>query len=709
MDNHNQPERSEPRPLAEIFEDLRSLAQCEGALHEISSLIYRDHFVTVDRHDGRVVDDPEYRWSTSKLNTNEILLLLGLMVQSSAKHTFLVQRVGDGFMAGADSLLHEFHARVKADADSTFDPTTHSVIARENSIELLAREAIYYGAAGFYVHQFLKFSRQRYRADTEWLLRNVGISIRPMLEIAKFILDRINARMTAVGHLRANGHHFSKGDLTDSLLIAKEDVRKKFGSKSDAFFSKFVTPITEANEKFNDPFSVNAVALAPIIEMGDNLYVPLQYRLCESIYESPYFWMMGDSAYANVHAKHRGEFVEDRASDILSSVFGSENVHKNVLVARNARERGGEIDVLVSYGEFVIVVQAKSKRVTLKARAGDADALKMDFTGAVQDPYRQALECIELIKTGAKCTIKTGAKCTADDGNVLELHTLPRFFPMVVLGDSFPASTMLSRAMLQRSDEVAPVIWDIGVLDCVARLLPSPIEMLFYLKCRSDSFDRIVSDSEYPYLGYHIQAKLALPAECEMLMLGRDAATVVDDFMIAADVGIKVERPRGILERVKIPVVSDLLRELKTTDPLVASVVIDLYNFSSAALEDISATVLNIREELTATGKAIKAFSIPTESGGITYAVTIRRDSRAAEAACAIGAKHKYDTKSDRWYVVLDSMETENPIDYFGALVWPWVKDENEAKASEQTASIFNSSVQEITVGAAARSRRKKS
>ena len=192
-----------------------------------------------------------------------------------------------------------------------------------------------------------------------------------MLEIAKFILDRINAQMTAVGHLRENGQDFSKGELTASLLIAKEDVRKKFGGKSDAFFGKFVTPITEANEKFNDPFSVNGVALAPIIEMGDYLYVPVQYRLCESIYESPFFWMMGDGAYANVHAQHRGEFVEHTAADILCSVFGSENVHKNVVVARNARERGGEIDVLVAYGEFVIVVQAKSKRVTLKCPSGD--------------------------------------------------------------------------------------------------------------------------------------------------------------------------------------------------------------------------------------------------------------------------------------------------------------------------------------------------
>ena len=95
-----------------------------------------------------------------------------------------------------------------------------------------------------------------------------------------------------------------------------------------------------------------------------------------------------------------------------------------------------------------------------------------------------------------------------------------------------------------------------------------------------------------------------------MMMLERDFATDVNDFMIAADLGIEANRPIGILERLEIPVLSDLLKELKAADPRVASVVVDLYDFSSAALEDLSATILNLREEIAATGKEIKAFSI---------------------------------------------------------------------------------------------------
>ncbi len=404
----------------------------------------------------------------------------------------------------------------------------------------------------------------------------------------------------------------------------------------------------------------------------------------DTIYESPFFWMMGDPEYADIHAEHRGRFLEKKAADILGSVFGVQNVFENVVISEKGGDPKGEIDVLVVYGEFAIVAQAKSKRVTLSARAGDTEALEKDFKGAIQDPYQQALKCIELIKAGAKCITKSD--------NELELHALPRFFAMVVLSDSFPASTVLSRGMLERSNQMAPVIWDIGVLDCVARLLPKPIDMLLYLKYRSDGFANILSDSEYNYLGYHIESKLALPPDINFMELGRDHATVVDNFMVAADLGINADRPVGILEQVNIPVVSELLAKLKNADPRVASVAIDLYEFSSATLKDISRTILEVRAEISATRKAIKAFSIRTVSGGLTYAVVLSLDAKAAEAARVIGAKHKYDSKSDRWYVIVDSVQTNNPIDSLLPLIWPWIEDKGEAHASHQVARMFNSS-----------------
>ncbi|MEH2569624.1 hypothetical protein [Bradyrhizobium sp. AZCC 2289] len=685
------PERSAPRSTAEIFADLRALAQSDGALHEISAIIYRDWVVTVDLQEGRVTDDPEHRWSTSKLNKNELMLLLGLTVQSQSDRTFSVRVADDKFAVLADRLLREFHDRILEDCTPAFDKQSEKFVELPDSIGLKAREAIYFGADSLYLHQFSGFSRLRYRDDATWLLQNAGLSIRPMIDIARFIVDRINGQMTAVGHMRKEGHDFTHSDLTDSLLISKADVRKKFGQKANAFFSKFATPVMAANIGFVDPFAINAVAIAPIIDLGEHLYVPNQYRLYEGIYESPFYWMMGDKSYRDTAAEHRGNFLEKTAAHIFRSVFGANNVYENVTIRDGSKDIAGEVDVLTAYGEFVLVVQAKSKRVTLKARAGDREALKTDFEGAIQSPYRQALECAELIRKGAECVTR--------DGKALALPSLPRLFPVVVLSDPFPASTFLSGTMLERGNNIAPVIWDLGVLDCVARLLPTPIEMIFYLKCRSDVFDKVLSDSEYNFLGYHIRAKLALPDDADWMMLDRDFATVVDDYMIAADVGIEAQRPPGILERLQIPIVSDLLAELKNADPRIASVVIDLYDFSSAALEDLSDRIVELREDVAATGKVIKAFSIPTAQGGLTYAVTRKRDANAARAAEAIGAKHKYDTRKDRWYVVLDSIETENPVDGLLPLVWTWKEDQQEAESSKEVAKLFNSRQETKTIG----------
>lgn len=683
MYEHTNHSRPEPRSFEEILGDLQRLAQSDGALHEISAIIYRDWVVTIDTQEGRVVDDPEYRWSTSRLNTNELLLLLGLSVQATNDRIFAIEANDNTFSDRAGHLLREFHDRILRDSSPLREESPEILVTDPEAIGLIAREAIYYGAESFYLHQFVRFARQRYREDATWLVQNAGLSIRPMIDIANFIIDRINNQMTAVGQLRNEGHEFSHGELTNSLLISKEELRSRYRDKADAFIANFATAATRANTNFTNPFTVNDIAIKPIIDLGDHIYVPNQYRISETIYESPFYWMMRDKAYCNIASENRGKFLEKSTAHIFRSVFGPDNVFENVTVWQNAKHIAGEIDTLVIFGEFALVVQAKSKRITLKARAGDSEALRNDFEGAIQAPYRQAVECID--------HIRNGARCTSIDEEIITFPIVPWFFPVVILSDPFPASTLLSRTLLDRGSNVAPAIWDLGALDCIARLLPSPIEMIFYLKCRSDVFDRALSDSEYNFLGFHIRSKLALSDDIDMLVIERDFATVVDDYMISADVGVTAERPLGILESTNIPIISAMLAELRHADPRLAAVVVELYDASIDALEDLSARILEIRSEVSNTGKAIKAISVQTKSGGLTYAVTRCRDKKAALAAEAIGAKHKYDTKRDRWYVILDSLETSLPIDGLLPLVWPWREDEQEAKSSEQVGQMFNS------------------
>lgn len=673
-----------PRAMDVIFEDLRLLAQSEGALHDISEIIYRDWVVNVDLKQSKVIDAPSERWSTDKLNTNELLLLMGLLVQTPDDRTYANIKIKSEFASNADRLLRELHDRINADAESVFDSESQEFLETPVSLGMFAREAIYYGPAGFYIHQFEKLARNRYKADWIWLLQNAGISIRPMIEIATFIVKQVTAQMDAVGRARRAGEALNNGDLTNSMLISKTLLLRKFGAKVNNFIDKFVTPVSGANAGFITPFSINSASIAPLIDFGDHLYVPSQYRLMECIYENPFYWMVVDKTYGEKAAANRGLFLEDAAAHVMRNVFGKENVFMNARFPDFAGQKGEEIDVLVRYGEFVIVVQAKSKRITLKARAGDPEALRTDFKGAIKDPFEQALASCELIMAGAKCVDA--------DGTTISIPKFPRLFPVVLLSDMFPAATNLSRSMLDRKEgDPAPVIWDIGFFDCVSRMLPTPIEMLFYLKARGDVFDSIISDSEFNFLGYHIRAKLALHPDADLMVIDRDFATVVDDYMISADVGIEPQRPKGVLETIEMPLIGELLSELRTAPPEIAAVVIEFYEFSRAALEAVGQNIAMLREEVAKTRKAIKAFSLQTASGGLTYAVTFDDSERSCAAAASIGRMHKYDTKSDRWYVVVDSISTEGPIDGLQALVWPWVEDSNEAERATRAATRFKS------------------
>lgn len=80
------------------------------------------------------------------------MFLLGLTVQSQSDRVVAVQVEKDTFARRADELLREFHDRILADTRRAIDPETQTVVDRPDSLGLLAREAIYYGANSFYLH-----------------------------------------------------------------------------------------------------------------------------------------------------------------------------------------------------------------------------------------------------------------------------------------------------------------------------------------------------------------------------------------------------------------------------------------------------------------------------------------------------------------------------------------------------------------------------
>jgi hypothetical protein len=177
------------------------------------------------------------------------------------------------------------------------------------------------------------------------------------------------------------------------------------------------------------------------------------------------------------------------------------------------------------------------------------------------------------------------------------------------------------------------------------------------------------------------------------MMLDKEFAEVVEDFMVPHDLGIRPPRPVSILERLEVPIISDLFKSLKKAPPKLASVVIDLYDFSHESLTYIAKTVEALRKEVAA-GKDLKAFSILTQSGGVTYLVCREMNARIRVAAEAIGHKHKYDSKRDRWYIIVDNISTPTPVDALLPLAEKWREDTALADNSRTVDALFNTRLQ---------------
>ena len=170
----------------------------------------------------------------------------------------------------------------------------------------------------------------------------------------------------------------------------KSDVAPEIAS---AVLAGLTAPEPPTNAGFTSLGEFNIAYALPILRSPAGDYISLQtYVVAEALYDSPFYWMAADKSYRDVAFTHRGAFTESLVARRLTAIFGAARVHCNVNIYSNGN-RIGEIDVMVLFADRAIVIQCKSKKLTLEARKGNDLQLRGDFKKSVQDAYDQAYLC----------------------------------------------------------------------------------------------------------------------------------------------------------------------------------------------------------------------------------------------------------------------------------------------------------------------------
>nr|WP_281722008.1 hypothetical protein [Nitrosomonas nitrosa] len=356
----------------EVFVDLAALCCRPGYVHAVAHFCFRDNVIL---YAGAMKEtDVRKMFSPSRLIRTEINTVLGLMIKAEIDWSLPTPKTVQEYMDTTEQLLEELHHCLSGEFWP--DLTKEAVESGFNPFERgkVLREPIFYSEEAAYSFQYLDLAVRKHAADALWLETNRGFTIDQVSRVAKAV-EEVHADHFDAIRERMRKQHPDEWTMLPLFAFTIDEIAVKASLATDVVervLGAFELPSPERNEGFNGLHDFNVITAAPLLRMPSGEFLSLQfYSLAEAIYEAPFYWMAQDKQYQPTLTKNRGDFTENFVAERLRLVFGVEHVHLNVDVFETKAAKISDIDVLVVWGNRVIIVQAKSKRLTLESRKGN--------------------------------------------------------------------------------------------------------------------------------------------------------------------------------------------------------------------------------------------------------------------------------------------------------------------------------------------------
>ena len=662
-----------------VFDDLEELCASPGYIHVLAFLSLRDNTVGFAGH--LTSDDMAASYASDRVVRTEFSTLLGLML----KHPIDTRRPAlaewQTLIKRTRALLDELHeclGRPMSCAIAT------SLVRRQeglpvDEVEVFARgdvmrEPIFYGGESAYSFQYRDFAVERYAADDDWLRANKGFGIKDAQSVATALSKLATTKLS--GLLRsASQSQISEPELLSGFCFSLDEVVAETGLIADtaqSVLAAFVASEPPTNASFASLGDFNVANSTPIMRFSDGTYASLQtYGVVEALYDSPFYWMFKDKIYRDVASANRGAFTEALTARRLMAVFGEGRVHRGVNVMRKDTHVT-EVDVLVLFAGRAIVVQCKSKKLTLAARKGNDHRLRDDFKKAVQDAYDQARLCAASLNDRELAFV-------GSDGRELTIPELRAIYPVCMVSDHYPALAPQARQFLVQhpSDPIQPAfVADVFLLDVMAEMLASPLRFLSYLDRRVNYGDRIFVMNELSVLGHHLRHNLWIEDGFNMLAIGEDESLDLDTAMTVRREGWPGNRtPEGILDRLDGTLVGNLIEHVEHSDDvMLVGLGLLLLTLGSATLDELGSGLATIARRSRLDGK-LHDLTLAFESGGgLTVYCGPEFKAATAEKLVRHCRVRKYSCRSNFWYGLFVRPQDGLPLSGVG-LEFQWQPD----------------------------------
>jgi hypothetical protein len=514
----------------------------------------------------------------------------------------------------------------------------------------------------------------------------------------------VERRLKQVGRKRADGSYVPRADadafwtaarefeavLMDgpwSVLVTFAQVQARVPDFSEAEWDaveRLCGMSMEARRVMTEPVEVKA---RPLFFFSERRFTLLDIS---SVYDAV-FTAFDNVARGSVEIRdryghHVADWMEREVVSYLLRLFPSAHVYRTLDYPDPDNPTAtAELDLLVSWGPFLILIEVKGKQFRVESQRGDESRLRSDLRSNIAEAFWQARRVIRYLGS-----VPTARLVERGSNRVVEVTwaRVKRCFPLVITLEHFGGlATQLATLGDGRWFQAGTYPWAVSLadFDLITQFAGSPDVLLHYVQRRiqlQESGKEIHGD-ELDVFGLYLDSRLHPSNYWERETDGRPFTHIAltggsarfDEWMKAEH---DLESPRPEIKLALPPRFSAIVRTLRQSDDhdgrWIAVTVLDL---SPAATEQLERDIGRILTVATPVGKIPRTTFLDGDL--VVVAMANRGLPLAAfrELLLDRTVREKYRAHAGR--AVGLGFDARLGMEGFVGAVWlesPWVRDE---------------------------------
>jgi hypothetical protein len=214
------------------------------------------------------------------------------------------------------------------------------------------------------------------------------------------------------------------------------------------------------------------------------------------------------------YQRHKSDWLENKIAEYCSRMFPSRNIYKNLTYPNPDKSDGliAEIDFVIEWGPFLVLIEAKAKQFRMESQLGDAGRLRTDIKANVEDAFEQARRALRYIE---KSSAPKFIECKSGQELIINKNNIQRTY-LLTVSQHYLAGLATDLAALKSlelfKDGEYPVSLCLADLEIISEFCDGPDVFLHYIERRLATQRKqvFVCTDEIDFFGAYLDTRLRI-------------------------------------------------------------------------------------------------------------------------------------------------------------------------------------------------------